>query len=261
MRRSTQGCVLPGPEDSESRRSRFRRLSVLLLAAAAGPVSSSSRARTSAGRRRVKGASAGWCGRERSGRHGPARLDAAKACATVAVLGRRADGDGRSVAAACRGGGTPRAASALSEARSGSGGKRGWRDVSSGCRSRGLGAWADDQRQQLAPGAAGGSGPPSTIQVAWRLASGRPRRGTPPATRCCSWRVAQREPGAACSWRAKSTGCWPTGGYRRHRGRARWGAAAGSVGSAPTTSRRRSGSPMKRPRTNAGPLLPIRQGK
>lgn len=86
--------MLPGPEDSESRRARFRRLSVLPLAAAAGPVSSSSRARTSAGRRRVKGASAGWCWRERSGRHGSARLDAAKACATVAVLGRRADGDG-----------------------------------------------------------------------------------------------------------------------------------------------------------------------
>ncbi len=153
-----------------------------------------------------------------------------------------------------------RAASALSEARSGSGGKRGWRDVSSGCRSRGLRAWADDQRQESAPGAAGGSGPPSTIPVDWRLAGGRPRRGTPPATRWCSWRVAQREPGAACRWRAKSIGRWPARGYRGHRGRARWRAAAGSVGSAPTTSRRRSGSPMKRPRTNAGPLLPIRQG-
>lgn len=171
MRRSTQGCVLPGPEDSESRRSRFRRLSVLLLAAAAGPVSSSSRARTSAGRRRVKGASAGWCGRERSGRHGPARLDAAKACATVAVLGRRADGDGRSVAAACRGGGTPRAASALSEARSGSGGKRGWRDLSLGCRSRGLGAWADDQRQESAPGAGRRLG--TAVDDSSRLATGQ----------------------------------------------------------------------------------------
>lgn len=137
---------------------------------------------------------AAWCGRERSGRHGPARLDAAKACATVAVLGRRADGDGRSVAAACRGGGTPCAASALSEARSGSAGERGWRDVSSGCRSRSLRAWADDRRQQLAPGAVGGSRPPSKIQVAGRLVSGQPRRGTPPATRWCSWRVAQREP-------------------------------------------------------------------
>lgn len=141
-----------------------------------------------------QGSTRGWCGRERGGRRGPARVDAAKAGATVAVLGRRADGDGRSVVMACRGGGTPRAASALSEARSGSGGKRGWRDVCWGCRSRGHGAWANDRRQQLAPCAAGGSGPPSTIQVAWRLASGRPRRGTPPAPRWCSWRVAQREP-------------------------------------------------------------------
>lgn len=39
------------------------------------------------------------------------------------------------------------------------------------------------------------------------------------------------------------------------------GQVDGLPASAPTTSRRRSGSPMKRPRTNAGPLLPIRQGK
>ncbi len=234
MRRSTQGCVLPGPEDSESRRSRFRRLSVLLLAAAAGPVSSSSRARTSAGRRRVKGASAGWCGRERSGRHGPARLDAAKACATVAVLGRRADGDGRSVAAACRGGGTPRAASALSEARSGSGGMWGWRDVSSGMpiarppgmgrrsapavgpwRGRRLGTAVDDP-VRLATGqrsaAAGEAAGDAVVQLARRAAGVRRRLQLEGTSRWAAGR-----PAAIAATEAERDGVLPRAALARPR--------------------------------------------
>jgi len=112
-----------GPQDSESRRWVVLPSRRCAVAAAAVPLSSSSRDQRSRRRWPVKETSAGWCGRERSDRHGPVRLDWTPAEATVARWdGERGGTEVSAVAARWRGR-TPRGERAL---RAAAGSEAGW---------------------------------------------------------------------------------------------------------------------------------------